>query len=1564
MAKQINGAIYYGIGLDNKQLKADALQSQRILQSIGDTAVSEGARIDNTFRNIATSVGLVFGAQQVIQFGRSIVQVRGEFQKLETAFGVLLGNKAQADKLMADAVTLAATTPFGLQDVSSGAKQLLAYGFAAEDIIEDLRRLGDVSAGLGLPLERLTYLYGTTMTQGRLYTRDLMQFTTSGIPLLKALADQFGVAEGEVQKLVEAGEVGFPEVQKAIYAMTGEGGQFNNMMGELAKTIPGQIEKLKDAWQVMLNEIGKGQQGFINSMVDGAAVAVENYKPILEILKTLIVTYGAYKAAVALTSVVQTSNANVRYNAEIQALQALVVAKEQNKNADLQQMVADRQLATVQAEKIAALRAVLAEQLKTAQAEAAAARSAVKSTKEAIIADGYRVSALKAKVSALYEQYSAEVVAGNSTKANTILEKANAQAKQFRAAQTSLAAKQEQLSSLQQAASTKVMAANTLQQGINTASKAAGTVATNIFTAASNLASKAVKSLTAAIKTNPFGLLLTAVMLAIQAMLFFKRRAEESEEALKKLREEQERLANRQKEYIAKLATEQTEIDILFGKLRVLTEGTREYNRTKEQIISRYGQYLNGLSEEIRKLNDVAGAYRAISSAALQAARDRIVSEATTASATDFAKKEADIFTRLRRNIVDTWGYGKEQGEQLFSAIRQFYEDGIEIDAEMRAEFERRMQERGKDKIAYGIGSWSADSTDQFWNYYIKPYLHTLEKGRTAMNAEISEIESILGTIYKNKPDDSPFVTYAQQVANTTEEIVNLKSDLKSLRAGVVPGGLGKGEQFDFAAGINEKQKALKDAEERLNTLLGIDPKEYNKAISNAQNYKEELKKLLTQLADYAAQAKIDAMEDGLEKTLAQNELNYQRELAQIKEQEEALLAARQKTLKEGETATLSDAEQAGFATRRGSAATERDRGDEEARKKEEKRIKEERDAALEGFRSFEQEYLRLYEEFQEKRKKAEAKGADAAGLANADAVFEKSIQDLASRFAENNPEFAEWATGIDNLVNNATESGAQAIIDKAIEDLKAALASAKATVSSLMEGGIDAGEGEAYGQALARIVKLEAELKALQSDSASKKVNSGWKKTYSTLNKVADEFGEIGDQIGGTAGEAIRLASTVATSTISMINGIKTVTGVAAASMSALEKASVILTVISAAFQIAMAIASLFNDDKAKEKQIERLQGEIDSLRWELENADVLRLQKDSGIEFLKLIRDTYAQTRDEVISLHGETGMYYKNADDWYERLMNRLLEMAHYEEIVEKSAGKLADTYANIDYAAGKALGEERYKNARSELENLAEQQLKIQEQIDAENSKKKTDKSKVKDWEHEIQELGEEAAALINDIVEEIVGGSATDIASQLGDAFFDAFEAGEDAAKAWGDTVNDIVGDIMRRMLVQKFVEERVGAIFNKYKNVWFPDGKFAGTDAILGSMAGLTDDLNGVGEAFSVIWDSLPDEIKNLIGGNGADEASREASSKGITSVSQDSFEEYLGRVTAIQGHTFSIAESSKTLVAQSAQILQVLSGIRDDTRYLSRLEVMEGDIRAMRSAISDIDLKGIKLRQ
>lgn len=253
---------------------------------------------DKAAQKLDTTVKKLVSAFAIKQLVSEIARTRGEFQQLEVAFTTMLGSAEKANALMSQLTKTAATTPFGLEEVSKGAKQLLAYGLEAEKVNETLIRLGDIAAGLSVPLNDLVYLYGTTMAQGRLYTQDLNQFTGRGIPMIAELAKQFGVAESKVKELVEAGKVGFPEVQKVIESLTDEGGKFGGLMEEQSKTISGQISNIEDAISMMFNEIGQQSEGIINETLSGVSYMIENYERFGRILLGLVATYGVYRTAI------------------------------------------------------------------------------------------------------------------------------------------------------------------------------------------------------------------------------------------------------------------------------------------------------------------------------------------------------------------------------------------------------------------------------------------------------------------------------------------------------------------------------------------------------------------------------------------------------------------------------------------------------------------------------------------------------------------------------------------------------------------------------------------------------------------------------------------------------------------------------------------------------------------------------------------------------------------------------------------------------------------------------------------------------------------------------------------------------------------------------------------------------------------------------------------------------------------------------------------------------------------------------------------------------------------
>lgn len=287
------------------KLSSNMDKSQRKVKELKQNVANANKELENTERisnRLTRSVGKLAGAFAIKELVANVTKVRGQFQQLEVAFTTMLQSAEKADALMQQLTKTAATTPFGLEDVAQGAKQLLAYGFEAEKVNETLIRLGDIAAGLSVPLNDLVYLYGTTMAQGRMYTQDLNQFTNRGIPMIAELAKQFGVAESKVRELVEAGKVGFPEVQKVIESLTNEGGKFGGLMEEQSKTITGQISNIEDSISMIFNELGQQSEGTINTTLSGISYVIEHYERFGRILLGLVATYGTYRTAIMLVT--------------------------------------------------------------------------------------------------------------------------------------------------------------------------------------------------------------------------------------------------------------------------------------------------------------------------------------------------------------------------------------------------------------------------------------------------------------------------------------------------------------------------------------------------------------------------------------------------------------------------------------------------------------------------------------------------------------------------------------------------------------------------------------------------------------------------------------------------------------------------------------------------------------------------------------------------------------------------------------------------------------------------------------------------------------------------------------------------------------------------------------------------------------------------------------------------------------------------------------------------------------------------------------------------------------
>lgn len=166
--------------------------------------------LTDSLKRTAAEIG---GLVAIKRFGSDVIEATGKMQQLQVALSTILQDKSKADQLIGDIVQFAAKTPFNLDDVATGAKQLLAYGSSADNVVNELSMLGDVASGLQIPIGQLIYLYGTLRTQGRAMTVDIRQFAGRGIPIYEELAKVLGVSKDQVGELVKEGKVGFKEVE-------------------------------------------------------------------------------------------------------------------------------------------------------------------------------------------------------------------------------------------------------------------------------------------------------------------------------------------------------------------------------------------------------------------------------------------------------------------------------------------------------------------------------------------------------------------------------------------------------------------------------------------------------------------------------------------------------------------------------------------------------------------------------------------------------------------------------------------------------------------------------------------------------------------------------------------------------------------------------------------------------------------------------------------------------------------------------------------------------------------------------------------------------------------------------------------------------------------------------------------------------------------------------------------------------------------------------------------------------------------------------------------------------
>ena len=938
--ENINGALGFAASLDIDDFNVSAEAMDRHFRQVSTNIQMEADDMEQSILDFAQKGAMYIQAylvgQGMMGLIQSIVQVRGQFQQLEIAFTTMLGSEQKASQLMNQMIQTAAKTPFDLAGVAGGAKQLLAYGESADKVNDTLVRLGNIASGLSIPLNDIVYLYGTTMVQGRLYAQDVRQFTGRGIPLVKELAKMYGVTAEEINNMVSAGKIGFPEVEKVLRSMTDQGGQFYNLMEKQSASLTGMISNLEDAWDTMLNDIGKANQDTFAGAISSATYLVEHYQQILDILKAITVAYGSYKAAIVLntlatkgyTGVALIDNTVRQAKITLMRAEALatgqVAAQQKQMTAANQAYVASLE-AELTAEEIAEvkkrLRVATIQSLLTAQQQEYLSNLGLTTSSKNYEAAAMQVLTVDQKLSlqkldlssksAVYRAALDQEVAAKRTATAATREKAAAELAAMRTEVSAAAKRMEQAKQTAVAAMQKADAARyelywvrqsgdasaiaTAQKKLEGAQDNAAIARKNALAASTDFYTKkkileitATKGATAASVTDTTAKNAQTVATNVLSVATARLRM-----ALTTL------WATMKANPIGWLVTLAGLLYSAFLMFRKEEVEVTEQTVSLDNALKKASDDFNTQAAKVDALRKVMEDSNASYEQKKKAYKDlkEIIPEYNAE-----LSKEGKII-RDNKKAIDDYLVSLEKQIKLKAAQE-----------ELEAAYKKKRQlEKTKKASLKDLAGAEADENDLAMSTggvygntranKIREELKKTDDELTELNGTINELTTeINNSTVATDTSTKKIKTYAEQVAEAEAKVKKINKEIADMRAGKVV-------DENLAKAIADKQKELLQANSDLAALTG----KKTKGDKNVDDSVNSLSEKQLEAQRKLEEARIAVMEEGYAKRKATLDLQHQMELDRINKEEKELEKARKKAGKGG----LSDSEKQSFEERR-----------------------------------------------------------------------------------------------------------------------------------------------------------------------------------------------------------------------------------------------------------------------------------------------------------------------------------------------------------------------------------------------------------------------------------------------------------------------------------------------------------------------------------------------------------------------------------------------------------------------------------------------------------------------
>nr|DAS72776.1 MAG TPA: tail tape measure protein [Caudoviricetes sp.] len=1599
---QETGRLYFDVLLNDESLQQGLQRSRESFRSLGESANAELQSMDGFMAKAAQTAAGLFAVDKIKDFVSQLALVRGEYQQLEIAFETMLGSKSQADALMAQLINTAATTPFEMKEIAESAKMLLAYGMAADEVNGTLIRLGDIAAGLSIPIKDLAFLYGTTMVQGRLYTQDLNQFLGRGIPLADELAKQFGKNKSEVKKLVEEGKIGFPEVQKAIEALTGEGSKFGGLMEAQSKTISGQISNIEDAWEQMMNEIGRSQEGNISGALDITGKLIENWRTVGKVVLSVVAIYGAYKAATMVaavaTRIAAAASESMAYQQKLAAMQGIALSEAQAGVAAASSMAtgAFNALKVAFASNpfgliITAITTVItlfvafrSEVDETTQMSEKFGESAAKSIQQ--------VESLSTVLMGLDE--GTGVYKKTMEELNTILE-------DYGVTQIKEGDNIDTINKKRQLAIELIKNEGIERQRLNAIQTANDEYGQKLQESQQDLAGKFRNAKYDTGLRNGDGSVVWGNIKSVQeqasaiSQIYHNiavENAGKTGDEINRIFKERLRMMKEER----KLAISDAEINATwFDGVIIKTETLNTYNE---------------------KIKGLTKAYK----------ESTVIADANAEAAKRQGDAQADAADRVaagQRKLLNASKTADELYKNVARIVKDFSDNTLNIHINFDAEIPQWM-------LKMDLGALKHNAA-----LFVSRAQEAQRSGKTEFKVD--------GKTFKTGEGMQHGVTYtrAAQQVEARQEAARKKAEESRKQAAK-----------DAKAEAKRRAKAAADARKKAEEERKRIALEKHDLEKDIEKYKDSIIEKEYESSLEIRQNKINLLEDGYEKERQQIELNYERLLFENKKRSDAMVEAiKENKMREWKIANPKATKEKENAYRDKLDVTEKDFDpsqramlaqyesvaddtrvkasgdlykraiaefqDYDTRRTEIAKEGEQKRASIEAYFS---QYARELQEViakagkdkndalakfdseahtaaEKREKEASQKLADIAGtkeraLEESKRKQEKDIKAVNDEEIESTKKTSALFV---NLFGDAAEKSRKEL-HKVITETESLLAYLRETPDEKIvpSFGFSAQELRNLKQAPEKVKEITDQLKRLKDAVKTENPFAALGEAINDLFRKAEQ----GESLPPLEVRLKKLAAAAAATAdvIAPISAKLSAMFEAAGSQNLSEQADALtetMTTVSnigkgfaqggivggiaaAAGEAIGYVTKAFQAAAAHKKALLEIQKQIND--QQLQYNELLRQERLEARDLETIFgTDKYAKARRALLV-----------AKDWdadiKKRIKGDLKTLADYRFSLEKkeqwAGGRIlfdqkaeGDNYGlgmisvKTGHAKSGFFGLGKGRDLYSGLTQIAEYKdlvkanghlnLELAKSIastrEFEGDGKKAFESLIK-----AEESYEAALKQMDDYLGGIFGNYATDIM----DVVADAFERGTDAAEAFGDVtrkvMRNVAKDMVQAAVLQPVIEQQSELVKKAYAT---------------GNREEITKALGAASQALAEVEKVAQEEYKKAaeefkrqgIDLSGSSAATREASQKGIATASQDSVDELNGRMTAVQGHTYNIAENTRMLLGTANEILKGVVGIERNTGNVhARLTVVEQHLKSVKDTVGDIALKGIKIKQ